>query len=175
MRTNVRMVAWMVGLIGTLVLPAAASADERFASRAGVSSGDCLKTAPCESAWAINAPARADVADGDGSPPIVCADGAPPANGVGCATPDTTAPETTINTGPKGTIAKDSALLKFSSSEEGSTFRCKLDNAKFKLCTSPRRLRKLADGRHTFKVVAVDAAGNEDETPATLRFRVKTE
>ena len=46
---------------------------------------------------------------------IVCA--TQPAS-VGCVTPDTTAPETTIEKAPKGTIEKDSALVKFSSSED---------------------------------------------------------
>ena len=119
-----------------------------------------------------NCVAEVGPADNNGCPVLIVCATQP--QGPGCATPDTTSPETTIGKGPKGTIAKDSALLKFSSSETGSTFRCKLDKAKFKLCTSPRRLRKLSDGRHTFKVVAVDPAGNEDATPATLRFRVKT-
>ena len=118
-------------------------------------------------------------ADGDGIPDTsdTCPNQAAPgtANGCPASTADTTAPETTINKGPKGTIAKDSAFINFSSSEEGSTFRCKLDKGQFKVCKSPKRIRRLADGRHTFKIVAIDAAGNEDATPASLRFRVKTE
>ena len=83
---------------------------------------------------------------------------------------DTSPPQTTIK-GPHGRIDKR-PKFRFSSSEPGSTFECKLDKKKFKPCTSPKRLRRIDRGRHKFKVRAVDAAGNPDPTPAKRRFKL---
>lgn len=74
---------------------------------------------------------------------------------------DTAAPSTTITSGPSATVNNVSATFDFSSSEEGSTFRCALDDAAtFSACTSPKEYADLGDGSHTFRVKAVDAAGN---------------
>jgi Ca2+-binding RTX toxin-like protein len=59
----------------------------------------------------------------------------------------------------------------FAASEAVTGFRCKLDRGPFKPCRSPRRYR-LALGAHTFRVFAIDRAGNRDRTPALFRFRV---
>ncbi|MEK7160685.1 MAG: lamin tail domain-containing protein, partial [Patescibacteria group bacterium] len=48
----------------------------------------------------------------------------------------------------------------------GSTFSCQLDNATSGACVSPKEYINLAEGSHIFKVVATDAAGNQDATPA---------
>lgn len=61
---------------------------------------------------------------------------------------DTTAPQTTITSGPSGTIAGNSASVAFKSSEARSTFRCKLDSEAFKACPSPKDLKGLDDGTH---------------------------
>lgn len=42
----------------------------------------------------------------------------------------------------------------------------------FRPCRSPRKLRHLKLGRHTFLAEAVDQAGNVDPTPARWRWRV---
>jgi Ca2+-binding RTX toxin-like protein len=60
----------------------------------------------------------------------------------------------------------------FSSNEAGGSFRCKLDRAPLKPCRSPRAYR-LGLGSHVFRVLAVDAAGNRDRTPAVVRVRVR--
>ncbi len=88
---------------------------------------------------------------------------------------DTTAPETTISSGPSGTTTATSASLGFSSSESGSSFECKLDAASFASCSSPKALSGLAVGSHTFSVQATDAAGNVDSTPATRTWTVAAE
>ena len=91
------------------------------------------------------------------------------------ATPDDTAPETTIESGPSGTVGSTSATLSFSSSETGSSFECGLDGAPsvvFSSCSSPKDYTDLSDGSHTFQVRATDAAGNVDSTPATLTWTV---
>jgi hypothetical protein len=85
---------------------------------------------------------------------------------------DATAPETTINNGPPSSTDSTSAQLTFSANEPGSTFECSLDNAPFAACTSPRDLTGLASGTHTFRVRAIDAAGNIDLTPASRTWSV---
>ncbi|HEX6116297.1 MAG TPA: hypothetical protein VFY99_04305 [Solirubrobacterales bacterium] len=92
--------------------------------------------------------------------------------GGGGAGPDTDPPETTIGKRPKNAITKPKASYSFSSDEAGSTFRCRLDRKPFKSCTSPRKLRRLDDGKHRFQVIAVDRAGNADPTPAKDGFKV---
>ncbi len=92
---------------------------------------------------------------------------------------DTTAPQTTIDSGPSGTIATGSASFSFSSTEAGSSFECKLDGpgavtGSFGSCTSPKSYSNLADGVYTFSVRATDAANNTDATPATRSFTVNT-
>jgi hypothetical protein len=82
-------------------------------------------------------------------------------------------PETLITKGPKKKTRKRRPKFKFTSSEPGSTFLCKLDRKKFKPCSSPYRPpKKLKPGKHKLKVKAVDAAGNADGTPAVRKFKV---
>ena len=71
----------------------------------------------------------------------------------------------------KPRVRGDDVTLKFSSDEQGSTFRCKLDKKKLKRCRSPRKYRGLIEGKHVFTVAAVDAAGNVDPQPARRRFK----
>ena len=86
---------------------------------------------------------------------------------------DTTAPNTTIDSGPAGTIKQNSATFTFSSSEASSTFECKLDSAAFSACTSPKKYTGLANGSHSFSVRATDAARNTDSTPAIRTWTVR--
>jgi Bacterial Ig-like domain len=87
---------------------------------------------------------------------------------------DTTPPETTIDSGPSGTVSNSSASFEFSSSEAGSTFECRLDSTTFSSCTSPQQYSGLAEGSHTFEVRATDAAGNTDAIPASRTWTVAT-
>jgi hypothetical protein len=87
---------------------------------------------------------------------------------------DVTPPETFIDAGPSGTVASSSASFAFSSSESPSTFACSLDGAAFSACTSPREYTGLADGSHSFRVQASDAAGNTDTSPASRTWTVAT-
>ncbi len=88
--------------------------------------------------------------------------------------PDTTPPETTIASGPvAGLTTTDSTpTFEFGSTEWGSTFQCRVDEAAFVSCASPFTVATLADGSHTFEVRASDAAGNTDPTPASRVFTV---
>ncbi len=90
--------------------------------------------------------------------------------------PDTTPPETQIESGPAGATTDASPSFAFSSSEPLSTFECRLDSseeAAFAPCTSPKAYSALALGAHTFEVRATDAAENIDPTPAIRSFTVE--
>jgi hypothetical protein len=89
-------------------------------------------------------------------------------------TVDTTAPQTTIDTGATGTTNDKTPTFTFSSTETGSDFECRVDEASFAPCSSPMTTAELNDGSHTLAVRATDAAGNADTTPATRTFSVDT-
>jgi hypothetical protein len=88
-------------------------------------------------------------------------------------TVDTTEPETTIDSGPSGTVKQKDESFTFSSSEPSSTFECSLDSAGFSTCSSPTTYTGLANGSHTFQVRAIDAARNTDPTPASRSWKVR--
>ncbi len=97
-------------------------------------------------------------------------------------TPDTTAPDTAISSGPSGMTASNDPEFGFAATDAnaGGALRCRLDGpgdatGVYADCTSPDSYEDLADGAYTFRVFAVDAAGNEDETPATRAFTVDTD
>lgn len=90
---------------------------------------------------------------------------------------DSEPPETTILSGPSGTIATDSAIFGFDSSEAGSSFECRLDSGEesaWETCASPQLYSALTDGAHSFEVRATDEAGNTDGTPADAGFATDT-
>ncbi|MGH2757233.1 MAG: Ig-like domain-containing protein [Actinomycetota bacterium] len=90
---------------------------------------------------------------------------------------DRTAPNTTIDSGPAQGRSSSSRSPTFTFSSDdakgpGSTFRCKLDGGDFSPCTSPQSFSDLAEGSHSFTVVATDAAGNVDASPAVRGFGI---
>ncbi len=87
---------------------------------------------------------------------------------------DFTAPDTTINTGPSGTINVDEATFTFAGNPASETARiqCRIDSEPFADCTSPKTFTGLSDGPHTATFRAEDAAGNRDPSPATRDFTV---
>ncbi len=105
-------------------------------------------------------------------PTIVKTDATPePGPGPGPG-PDTTAPETTIDKSPKRKVTSRHATFKFSSNESGARFECRLDGDEYAPCESPKKYKRLARGKHTFRVRATDAANNVDTTPARREFKV---
>ncbi len=107
------------------------------------------------------------------------ANNAAPATGTACGPGggdggggggDTKAPETKITKAPKEKITKRKVKISFSSNEQGSDFKCKLDKGGFKPCDSPFK-GKVDTGKHKFKVFAIDAAGNADSSPAKAKFK----
>ncbi|MCP3102812.1 Ig-like domain-containing protein [Myxococcus sp. K15C18031901] len=87
---------------------------------------------------------------------------------------DTTAPDTTITSGPSGLTNTANATFGFSSPESGVTYECSLDGGAYAACTNPVTFSSLAEGNHTLSVRARDAAGNVDATPATRSWTVDT-
>ncbi len=87
--------------------------------------------------------------------------------------PDTTPPNTKITNHPKKRTKKRRATFSFSSTESGGSFECKLDKGAFAPCTSPFKKKVKAGRKHHFTVIAIDAAGNRDLTPATYAWKVR--
>jgi Ca2+-binding RTX toxin-like protein len=85
-------------------------------------------------------------------------------------------PQTKIVARPRAVLTtnggKRRVVVRFTASERGVTFRCKLDRKPFLPCASPRAY-SLAIGKHAIRVRATDAAGNADPTPALLRLQVR--
>ncbi len=78
---------------------------------------------------------------------------------------DTTPPVTTIVDGPSGLSNDPTPTFAFTSSEPGTSFRCGLDGSLLTSCASPLTVfPALADGDHSFRVQATDAAGNVETT-----------
>jgi subtilisin-like proprotein convertase family protein len=78
---------------------------------------------------------------------------------------------------PQNTI-KTKVKVKFKSTEANSTFKCKLDGANYKPCTSPFKASNLKLGKHKLFIKATDASGNTDPKPLKIKwkiFKAKTE
>jgi large repetitive protein len=91
---------------------------------------------------------------------------------------DTVPPRTTIDTSPANPSNSASASFQFSGDDGSGSglagFQCALDNGAFSACPSPKGYSSLSDGPHTFKVRAVDHAGNLDPTPDSYTWVVDT-
>jgi hypothetical protein len=75
---------------------------------------------------------------------------------------DVTPPPTpTITSGPPNVTDSTDATFAFDDADGSAVFRCRLDDGPFSPCTSPFSYHQLAQGTHTFRVKAIDAAGNE--------------
>ena len=59
---------------------------------------------------------------------------------------DTTAPDTTITSGPSGSTAATTASVSFNLDRSGSTFECQLDAGALAPCTSPKAYGGLSVG-----------------------------
>ncbi len=89
-------------------------------------------------------------------------------------TVDTVAPDTTIDDGPNLVTRSRVAAFKYSGDAGDGTeirgYQCRLDGAGWDAC--PDDYRDLVAGKHTFEVRAVDAAGNNDQSPALSTWTV---
>jgi len=85
---------------------------------------------------------------------------------------DKEAPETTITSGPSGTVFPEAVIFKYRAEQE-ATFECSLDAGAYVACGSPTDYaNSITVGSHSFKVRATDLAGNRDATPAERSFTV---
>jgi hypothetical protein len=86
---------------------------------------------------------------------------------------DTNAPpEPSITAKPPDPSNDSSPTFRFSDSEPGVTFQCRLESQAFDDCTSPKSYAGLTSGSHTFRVRAIDAAGNQRSNPARYDWRI---
>ena len=75
-------------------------------------------------------------------------------------TVDTVAPAApSITSGPSGSSGSAEATFTFSGEPE-ATFECRLDEAAWTTCVSPKTFSSLGEGPHTFEVRQTDRAGN---------------
>jgi hypothetical protein len=92
------------------------------------------------------------------------------------STPSPTAPRTLIRSHPAKLIRTRSrtvrVVFRFGSDESPVTFACRIDGGLFRPCHE-RLVRRFGIGMHSVRVIASDANGNGDRTPAVYRFRVK--
>jgi hypothetical protein len=89
-------------------------------------------------------------------------------------TVDSTPPPSPIVTDrPAGASNQSTASFAFDDVETGATFLCSVDGGAYHACTSPTAYHGLGDGSHTFRVEAVDAAGNVS-APAVVRWTADT-
>ncbi len=80
-------------------------------------------------------------------------------------------PETTLVSGPSGTVSTTTATFVVAS-EPGATFECNLDGAGFVACPASSSFMNLGDGPHTVEIRSVNAAGTRDPTPVTQTWTV---
>jgi hypothetical protein len=85
---------------------------------------------------------------------------------------DPTPPNTKITKDVPRKVQRTKVTFEFTSRDVGASFECRLDGKNWRRCLSPKTIRRLGEGRHTFKVRATDPAGNVDLTPAKDKFRV---
>jgi YD repeat-containing protein len=91
---------------------------------------------------------------------------------TGIATQDNTPPDTTISSTPDTLTNSNSATFTFLSSEANATLECRLDNAAFTLCSSPKTYFIPTGDTHNFEVRAIDSSGNIDPTPAMYTWTI---
>jgi hypothetical protein len=87
-------------------------------------------------------------------------------------TVDTTMPDTSITSYPAALSNSDTATFAFTCTELPCTYQCSMDFASWSACTSPVSYSGLAQGTHNFQVMATDAAGNTDASPAAYIWEI---
>jgi hypothetical protein len=83
-------------------------------------------------------------------------------------------PHTRITFGPAAKTRSRRPVFRFADStgQEGSTFSCKVDRERWRLCASPIKLKSLKAGRHVFQVKAVNAVGTPEPAAVKRSFKV---
>ncbi|MBN2191402.1 MAG: hypothetical protein JW751_01180 [Polyangiaceae bacterium] len=86
---------------------------------------------------------------------------------------DLTPPDTWIAEAPPNPDNDTTPTFVFES-EVGATFQCRRDSGAWTACTSPYTWPTTAEGSHTFRVRAIDAAGNLDATEDSYTWTIDT-
>jgi hypothetical protein len=168
-------------------LSASASASFAFSgsdgSGSGVASFQCRRDSSEASAWASCSSPQGYAALADGAHvfevrTVDVAGNADPTPAAFGWTVDTTPPTVTVDSGPSGLTNDPTPTFAFHASEAGSSFECSTDTGTpdFGPCSdagSHTPARPLADGPHTFRVRATDAAANQGAS-TTRGFTVDT-
>jgi Bacterial Ig domain len=156
----------------------------KFSSGDGTATFQCRLDSNSESDWeeCSSPQLYADLADGFHNIEVRAVDAA----GNKDATPatqawqiDSTAPQTSIDSGPANATASTAAHFEFSGTDNIAaandlTFECKLDGGDWGACASPEDLSDLEEGGHVLRVRATDPFGNTDPTPASRGWTVDT-
>ena len=87
-------------------------------------------------------------------------------------TVDLTAPNTSFLSTPAHPSPDSTPTFGLGSTESPATFECDLDGGGWAPCATPFTTPALADGSHTLKVRASDAAGNTDASEVTYTWLV---
>jgi hypothetical protein len=93
---------------------------------------------------------------------------------LGDSGPSFVAPKAAITFGPASKTRKHKVVFRFADAtgQPGTRFVCRLDRQRWKGCGSPKRLKKLRFGRHTFAVKAVNQVGVWGSAVAKRTFKV---
>ena len=75
--------------------------------------------------------------------------------------------DTSLGSGPEGTVASSSAGFEFGSVGIATGFQCSLDGAAFATCSSPKSYDGLPEGMHEFELRALDGSSAPDPRPAS--------
>ena len=89
------------------------------------------------------------------------------------ATPDRTAPATTITSGPTSPWGRRVASIAWAVQDEApATSECSLDGGPWFECWGEEPISGLAEGEHSFRVRSTDQYGNAEDPGAERRFTV---
>ncbi len=87
---------------------------------------------------------------------------------------DQTPPLTRITSGPSSWMPFPDQTITFEVLYGGVSSECRFDGGQYQSCTSPWEASGLPDGRHTFEVRSMDAAGNVEPSPALVEWTIDT-
>jgi Ca2+-binding RTX toxin-like protein len=146
-----------------------AGADQLRLRDGGVDRGVCGDDGDTATADAVDSLFGCETID---LPAVVAAASPPTTTLPGPGT--TPVPDTKGLKGPKTIFQGNPATFRFASTEQGGTFKCRIDKGTFKACKSPYHapVRALSPGKHSISVFAVSSTGIADSSPATLKFNV---
>jgi hypothetical protein len=92
---------------------------------------------------------------------------------VEAGAPDTTPPQTQIESAPPNPSTSSTAAFTYSADEPETTFECVLDGGGFAPCPAAGiAYTGLGNGPHSFQVRAIDPSSNVDPSPAGYSFDV---